>query len=181
MAVTRYSEEELLEEERRTTLEKARMEEDSEEESEEEETSRPMYSDREEENEEKKEPRISTFTAILMLVFVSTVELAQFGLTFLVVGVVVSPIIAFCAQMIVTFWFWMKGVSFRSAKKIITIGVSMLIEFIPGLDVLPGFLLQVIAIILMTKAEDGALGKIASTVPGGKKLTEAVEKTLKKA
>ena len=181
MTVTHYSEEELLEEERRTILERVRLEEEMyNEEETEREIREPMYASREEEGEQKKEPRISNFTAGLIIVFVSVVEITQFALTAVAIGAVISPIITFCAQVTLAFWFWMKGVSFKSTKKIVTVVISLLIEFIPVIDILPAFLAQTIIIILLTKAEDGALGKVASLVPGGEKLAGTLEKTLKK-
>ena len=178
MTVTRYSEEELLEQERRTALESARLEEEMYNE-EEEESSQAMYAEREESGEgQKKEPRISNFTAGFMIVFVLLVEGIQIALDFALIGVVVNFAITFFAQIVIAFWFWMKNVSFRSTKKIVTIGVSLLIEFIPVIDILPGFLVQTVAIILLTKAEDGALGKVASVVPGGEKLAGSLEKAM---
>ncbi len=125
----------------------------------------------------KKKNRIPVFTAVFMIAFALVIEGIQFGLIWAFgAGLAVNPIISFFAQTVIAVWFWWKGVSFKGTKVILTIAISFLIEVIPGLDILPGFLAEVIGVIIITKAEDGALGKLASVVPAGEKLAGGLEK-----
>lgn len=70
-----------------------------------------------------------------------------------------------------TFYFWFKlhGIHFNTAKRALTMGSGFIIELIPVLNILPGWTLAVILVILTTKVP--AINKIenAGRVASGSK------------
>lgn len=63
-------------------------------------------------------------------------------------------------------WFRIKGIHFRSAKRVLTMSGGFLLEMIPILNVLPAWTLMVVLIVGSVKAQDLAtkMGVPASVV-----------------
>lgn len=111
--------------------------------------------------QEQKKERIKTWMAACMVIVALCVDGLQWLLFF------IGPIISIGAYF--AFWIWFKilGVSFvGSPKKFGTMGVTALTETVFGF--LPVFTLGILAVVLMTMAEDkgGMLGKAAGLAQG---------------
>lgn len=118
---------------------------------------------------------VGMITTILMITVALVFDGLQFILTLLLVGVVLNPIITVAAYLIFFLWFTLGcGVKFRG--KSLTGGITTLIlEFVPGLNALPGITFGVVITILTswseaTLAKGGAVGAVA------KKTTQSLEK-----
>lgn len=109
---------------------------------------------------------------MIMTAFI--VDLVQFLLTFVAIGLVASPVITVGSVML--FWLWSKllGISFFSnPKQLATFATESLGELIPAVDALPLWTIGTIAIVIISRSEDkgGIIGKAANIVPTpGKKI-----------
>ena len=80
-------------------------------------------------------------------------------LTFLLMGWLIPPI------AYGTFWLWFRfnGVKFFTIKRAPSMGISVLLEMIPGLDVLPAITYNVVRAALDTKFKQEVSDRIANT------------------
>ena len=109
--------------------------------------------------------RIKSWMGWAMAILALCVDAAQAILTAVGIGLVVGPIISAVAYF--AFWvlFKMLGVSFTgNPKNLLALGGSSILEFL--LSFLPAFSAGVIAVILITMAEDkgGIIGKAAGAM-----------------
>ncbi len=108
--------------------------------------------------------RISTNTAIVMVVFAVSVDLSQifieWTLSWILIGFAINWLIDIGMQFGYWMWFRAKGVNFRGTIALIFFGLGFL-ELFPGLTEFPLWMIDVLAVILLTNMEDrlGMSGK----------------------
>ena len=106
--------------------------------------------------------RISMITGVLMVAVAVIYDLAQGLLTFLGIGFLVNWIITLWANLTFWLWFTLHGISFWNGKRFGVAGISNVIEWIPGLSLLPACSAGVLLIWLNTRAED-VLAQVSPT------------------
>lgn len=122
----------------------------------------------------EKKQRIKIWMGALLVVTALTIDLLEFLLEWLGIGLVLSPIISVGAAFLFWLWFKLLDVSFvGSPKKFATQAVTSLAEVIPGLDAIGGFIWTIgtLVMVIIVRAEDkgGIIGKAASVAEGGLK------------
>lgn len=116
---------------------------------------------------------ISNWMGVALIATAGCIDLFQALLNILIVGEVFSTIISVCADFVFIIWFWMLGISFtKNPKNLAAMGGQALIGLIPVINTLPELTLGVLAVVLITKAEDkgGLLGKAAGMAQGKTKV-----------
>jgi hypothetical protein len=117
------------------------------------------------ETKEKRE-RITKTMGVMLVTVALSINAFVALLNFLVIGeFFISSIILSCADLIFIIWFWMLGVSFtKNPKNLAAMGIQAIIGLVPLINTLPELTLGILAIVLMTRAEDkgGLLGKAAN-------------------
>lgn len=93
--------------------------------------------------------------AMITLALVADVIGALLGL----IGASILIVIPF--WIIMYLWFTLLGISLMNARRLGTAITGSVIEMIPVLNILPGFTVAIIAIIIMIKSED----KLGITLP----------------
>jgi len=129
-----------------------------------------LQNTRVEEDPEKKQ-RIKIWMAGILVITAFSIDLLEFLLEWLGIGLVLSPIISIGAAFLFWLWFKLLDISFMtSPKKFATQSVTSLLEIIPGLDSIGGFVwtLGILAMVIIVRAEDrgGIIGKTASLAQG---------------
>lgn len=109
-----------------------------------------------------KKYRIDWLIGGLMIGVAVIYDAIQGFLTFILIGFLVNWIITIWAWLTFYFWFKTKGVSFLGSKALVLNGGG-LAEFIPGFNSLPVWTAAVVALVIMTRAED-ALAQVAPAV-----------------
>jgi hypothetical protein len=109
--------------------------------------------------------RIKWWMGGLMIMTAAVIDLIQFLLTFVAIGLVMAPVITVGSVML--FWLWSKllGISFFSnPKQLATFAAESLGELIPAVDALPLWTLGTIAIVIISRSEDkgGLIGKASN-------------------
>lgn len=89
-----------------------------------------------------------------------------------IIGWVLGWIVWLCAFMTFWLWFMMCGVKFSKPKNLFSFGGGSIIEFIPGLNVLPAWTATVFYI---TRVE-GMINKATNAVPGGSVVGSVMKK-----
>ncbi len=91
-----------------------------------------------------------------MITVAACIDIFEALLDVLLIGEFVSPVISVCADVGFWIWFKMHDVSFaKNPKNFAAMGTQALeIGALPGIDALPELTVGVIAIVLMTRAED---------------------------
>ena len=102
-------------------------------------------------------------------------DLAQAFLTLIGIGFLVNWIITIWATLTFGTWMALRGVSPLKARRGATWGVSILIEIIPILQVLPGWTISAITTVISVRAED-ELARHANLAPIAK-----IGQTIRKA
>lgn len=123
--------------------------------------------------EKKKKERITLWMGAALILTALSIDGFQAVLNFLLVGEVFSTVISVGADMLFIVWFWSLGLGFvKNPRTFAAMGIQEIIGLIPIANTLPELTLGILAIVLMTRAEDkgGALGKLASTAQGKPKL-----------
>lgn len=123
--------------------------------------------------EEEQENQLSKITIGLMMVVALFYDLVQFGVNFIpAIGQIASALVAILAFCHFFLWFKMHGVSFVGIKKILTMGAGFLIELIPVLNMLPGWMVAVAGTIVLSRVPaaqmvaQAASGNVAGAVKG---------------
>lgn len=103
--------------------------------------------------------RISTVSAILMIMVAVIIDVAQFFVAFIPgVDVVLDFMLGVLGIFIFGIWFMFKGVNYfsgsKSGTKLASIFGTAIIELIPLVDALPGTTIGVATLIYATRAED---------------------------
>lgn len=75
----------------------------------------------------------------------------------------VNFIVVIIGQALLTFFFYLHGVSMFTKKKAVTVGTATVIEAIPFLSIIPALTAQTLIVIFMTRAED----KTGISIPTG--------------
>lgn len=126
----------------------------------------------EEAEEPEKKQRIKIWMGACMVIFALFIDLIELGSTYLVIGVIFSPIISIGTGFVFWLWFKLLGISYISnPKRLVTQSAQFIIEIIPGLDAIPilafAWTIGTIITIIITRSEDkgGIISKIADTVP----------------
>ncbi|MDO8510421.1 MAG: hypothetical protein Q7S15_02245 [bacterium] len=97
---------------------------------------------------------ISDITAAFMVGTALVYDGVQFLLTFIpVLGWLISSIIGLWAWMHFFTWFKIRGVSFGSSKRTLTMGGSLVAEVLPILNALPAWTFAVVMILISVKGE----------------------------
>lgn len=110
--------------------------------------------------DDKPQPRIDNVTAGLMVALAVAFDLLSL-IPFVNIVVDVAALVSY------GIWFAIKGVGFINPRRFATMVVTVVVEAIPALSVLPGFTVAIIATILMIKSED-RLGVNVTTLASGK-------------
>lgn len=114
--------------------------------------------------QEERRERIKVWMGAALVITALCIDLFEALLDLVGIGLVMSPIISICADLLFLIWFWMLGLGFiRNPKNFAAMGIQAIIGLIPGLDILPELTLAILVIVLITRAEDkgGLLGKVA--------------------
>jgi hypothetical protein len=102
--------------------------------------------------EGQKKHKLGTVAIIVLVVFATIADLLSL-IPF--VGDLVGPIFWVC----VSIYFWKAGMGLINVRKLATSIISMVAELIPAVQELPLILAGIIAVIVMTRAEEKLLGK----------------------
>jgi hypothetical protein len=92
--------------------------------------------------------------------FVNAAGLIIFGLIVDIIGALIgwipgiSLLISVIGWSIVNLWLTLLGIGFMNGRRIGTMFTSMIVEAVPVLNILPGFTVAIIAIIIMVKSEE---------------------------
>lgn len=114
--------------------------------------------------QEQKKERIKLWMGAALIVTAGSIDAFQALLNVLIVGEVLSTIISVCADVLFIIWLWMLGISFvKKPKNLAAMGIQAVVGLIPVLNTLPELTFGILAIVLITRAEDkgGVLGKVA--------------------
>lgn len=104
--------------------------------------------------------RIGNTTAVMMICVALFFDALQILATVAVIGVVIGPLVSLFAFLTFFTWFKIKGIPFVAGRKRVGVWVlTGLAEFLPLLGAIPAVTLGIIAVILITKAEDKALSE----------------------
>lgn len=118
---------------------------------------------------EEKRERIKTWMAACIVIVALCIDLFEMLLTWLGIGVFITPVIVPCVTLI--FWIWYKFLDIpfvSSPKNFANLTITSLFELIPGLDAIPlisfGWTVGAIIMVIMVRAEDkgGILGEISN-------------------
>lgn len=102
--------------------------------------------------DEEKENQLTKITIGLLMVVALFYDLVQFAVNYIpVIGQVASALVAIFAFCHFFLWFKMHGVSFTGIKKTLTMGGGFLIEVIPVLNMLPGWMVAVAGTIILSR------------------------------
>ena len=120
----------------------------------------------EEQEEQKKTHLISTASFVVMLVIMAACDGISFLLGFIVIdGGVLNDIFSFTANMGIWFWTARHGMGLKGAMGG---GAGMVIEIVPGLNMLPTFTALVIALYIASRVKEKiplpAAAKLASKI-----------------
>jgi hypothetical protein len=115
---------------------------------------------------------LSKFTVTLMVCVALFFDLVQFLLDLFhgipVVGnafaIVATALLSVFAFLVFWFWFFMHGIRFNTAKRLLSMGGGFIFELIPILNALPAWTLAVIVVITTTKIPQ--IAQIASAAQG---------------
>jgi hypothetical protein len=99
----------------------------------------------------RKTPRINLLNAASLVTFAIFADIVG-AIISLIPGV--SILVTIVGWLILNLWFTMLGVGFMDGRRIGTMLASIVVEAMPVLNILPGFTVAVIAIIIMVKSED---------------------------
>ena len=122
---------------------------------------------------EQKRERVKNWMAACIVMFALCVDLFEMLLTWLGIGVFITPIMVPCVTLI--FWIWYKFLDIpfvSSPKKFANLTITSLFELVPGLDAIPlisfGWTISAIIMVITVRAEDkgGVLGQISNTALG---------------
>ncbi len=121
--------------------------------------------------------KISGNIAIILVLSAVFVDIAQAFLEWMLIGFIVNPfIIDPCALAGYWFIFRRLGVNFTKTRGLIFFGLA-LFEFFPAVEELPLWTLDVLLVILMSRAES-ALGKSAEDIVTNEQSRNAVRKSI---
>lgn len=121
--------------------------------------------------EEKKE-RISLVMGGLLIITAFCIDLFETLLEWLGIGLFgLSSLLSVCAATIFWIWFKMLDVGFVvSPKKFVTMAATSVLEIMPGLDAIGGFIwtIGIATLVVITRSEDrgGIIGKAAEAMQG---------------
>jgi len=124
--------------------------------------------------QEEKIERIKIWMGAALIITAISIDLFEMLLEWLGIGIFgLSTLLSVCATIIFWVWFKILGVSFgASPKKFATMMATSILEIIPGLDSLGGFIwtIGIIALVIITRSEDkgGLIGKAADFIPSKK-------------
>ncbi len=111
--------------------------------------------------------------AACIIIVALCIDLFEMLLTWLGIGVVITPIIVPCVTLIFWIWYKLLDVPFVSnPKNFANLAITSLFELIPGLDALPlvsfGWTIGAIILVFTVRAEDsgGKLGQISKIATG---------------
>lgn len=117
---------------------------------------------------EEKRERIKIWMAACLIVVAVSIDLFEMLLTWLGIGVIITPVIVPCVTLIFWIWYKLLDIPFVSSpKNFANITTTSLFELIPGLDAIPfisfGWTIGTIIMIITVRSEDkgGALGQIS--------------------
>lgn len=115
---------------------------------------RPIYSRRRVIAQEKKE-HISNLSAFGLISIALFIDGFQALLNVLLVGEFFSGVISVCANVLFMILFWLLGMGIiKNPKKLGSMCAQAIIGLIPILNTLPELTMGIVAIIIITKAED---------------------------
>lgn len=104
----------------------------------------------------EKEPKISTQTFVFMLIVAGLFDLISLLINLipavggLIDGILITPF----ATMLFYFWYKKHDVSYSNSSRMAVMVIVPLIEFIPIINALPGWILEVVTIYLSVRAEE---------------------------
>ncbi|MDP3956030.1 MAG: hypothetical protein Q8Q18_02190 [bacterium] len=117
--------------------------------------------------QKNKKSRISLVTGVYMMAVAIIIDLSQLGLLAVIaatlglgvaVAATINIIVFICAICLFVIWFWLKGIPpselLFSTKRLVTAGISAIIEIFPILSAIPTITLNVGAIIFLTYLKD---------------------------
>lgn len=107
---------------------------------------------------------------VLFALFIDTIELI---LGVVAIGEFVNSLIDIAVTGIYLFWFWAYKVDFKKTRALIFFGIAAL-EFIPVVNVLPLWIIDVVAVIITVRMED-RLGMSTEQIlndPGKRKILQ---------
>ncbi len=115
---------------------------------------RPIYSRVRAPAQEKKE-HISNPMAVMLVSVALFIDGFQALLNLLIIGEVASSVISVCSNVLFMVWFWMLGMGIiKNPRKLGAMLAQSIIGLIPILNTLPELTMAIVAIIIVTKAED---------------------------
>lgn len=100
--------------------------------------------------EEEKEKGLRVTTVWFMITVALFFDALQGILTPVGIGLFV-PVIAYPTFLL---WFWLHGINFLTAENRLTLGIGALVEFIPGIGILPAFTGTIARIALTNKLQE---------------------------
>lgn len=106
--------------------------------------------------------KIKLWMAGCLVVVALLVDLFQFLITLVAIGVFLAPIITVCASALFWIWFKLLGISIiTNPKRLATFGIESVGELIPIVNTLPMWTLGTVITIIITRSEDkgGIIGK----------------------
>ena len=111
--------------------------------------------------------RISPLSKVALIVIAALFDLAELGINLLhlipfigsAAAIVLGLVLSIATPIIFGIWFLLLGVGFTTPARAGTGALATLIEFIPGLNILPATTIGVITIILLVELE----AKLATT------------------
>lgn len=118
-------------------------------------------------DESVKKRRISSIQAIFMLAVAGVFDLIQFLISFIpYVGWIISVFLSIFVWLTFYMWFKLNGISFldKGARLAITFFLGAIIEVIPIINILPGWTLSVVLMLLIIRAEDVIFNKTGKNI-----------------
>ncbi len=100
-----------------------------------------------------KDQRITSNVMILMVLFALFIDMGEIILGAVAIGEILNSIIDVAVTGIYMFWFWSYKVNFKKTRALIFFGIAAL-EFIPVVNVLPLWIIDVVAVIITVRMED---------------------------
>ncbi|MBN2094082.1 MAG: hypothetical protein JW740_01800 [Candidatus Zambryskibacteria bacterium] len=126
-------------------------------------------------DDEKKPERIKIWMAACLIIVAFCIDLTEFVLEWLGIGIFgLSTLISVCATFIFAIWLKILSVGFfNSPKRLATSTLTPILEMVPALDALGGFIwtLGMVLMVLMTRSEDkgghlAQIGQVAKMATG---------------
>lgn len=118
-------------------------------------------------DESVKKRRISSIQAIFMLAVAGVFDLIQFLISFIpYVGWIISVFLSIFVWLTFYMWFKLNGISFldKGSRLAITFFLGAIIEVIPIINILPGWTLSVVLMLLIIRAEDVIFNKTGKNI-----------------